>query len=499
MNVGRGLALAATGALALAALAVAGQALSPAPTGDRAPENDPSYRALPAQPAAEAAPLPSAGAIRREEISVGSGDERLAGTVVVPTAPGRHPAIVLVHGGGTGSRSGLLDQAERLARAGIVALVYDKRRSGYSFRHRDYGRLADDALAAVAVLGRRADVDPARTGLWGVSEGGWVVPIAAARSSAVAFVVLVSATNVSPLQQTMWIVDTGLARMRAPAGARRAVVQAVGAGDLNYLRYDTRPALRGLHQPVLAIYGAADPIVPLVQSSRLLTSALEDGGNRSYTIRFFAGAGHDLRAGGRYAPGYFETMVRWITGLPGTATPPPGLRIAGARPVQRWAVPRTPAVPGYAGLPVLLAASGLAAAGYLVPAAVRAIGRGRGRGAAPRPDEEIWTAVRPCFRRLGWSTLTMVVSFNAFLGTVVALAVGGGGSVLLVNGMWLVARSASLLTALLAAGAAVVAGSAVRDGWRPSRGRWAAMAGMAAGSGLLLTVSAYYGHFAPQW
>src|SRR6185503_19271817 len=56
---------------------------------------------------------------------------------------------------------------------------------------------ADDALAGVAYLKTsRKEIDPARIGLVGHSEGGIVAPIAATRSKDVAFVVMLAGPGV---------------------------------------------------------------------------------------------------------------------------------------------------------------------------------------------------------------------------------------------------------------------------------------------------------------
>lgn len=117
----------------------------------------------------------------------------LEGTVLVPdeASPGRKPAMALVHGAGPHTREDYRAEAEAFAQGGIVTLIYDKRTKGYSEFERSYELLAGDALAAVRALHARPDVNPDAVGLWGLSEGGWVVPIAASRSDEVGFVVLV--------------------------------------------------------------------------------------------------------------------------------------------------------------------------------------------------------------------------------------------------------------------------------------------------------------------
>lgn len=82
-------------------------------------------------------------------------------------------AVVLRHGAGS-TRSNVLAQAEVLARNGYGVLLVDARGHGDSEgRAMDFGWYGDlDIAAAVAHLGRRADVDPGRIGLVGMSMGG---------------------------------------------------------------------------------------------------------------------------------------------------------------------------------------------------------------------------------------------------------------------------------------------------------------------------------------
>ncbi|MBI3792155.1 MAG: hypothetical protein HY275_14925, partial [Gemmatimonadetes bacterium] len=53
---------------------------------------------------------------------------------------------------------------------------------------------AADAVAAARFLRTRPGIDPARVGLFAVSQGGWIAPVAAARLGDVRFVVTVSAS-----------------------------------------------------------------------------------------------------------------------------------------------------------------------------------------------------------------------------------------------------------------------------------------------------------------
>jgi alpha-beta hydrolase superfamily lysophospholipase len=78
---------------------------------------------------------------------------------------------------------------------GFVCLVWDKPGVGKStgdFNGQTFQDRAQEALAAVRFLCERPDVRADQVGLWGHSQGGMVVPLAASLSNQVAFVIQVS-------------------------------------------------------------------------------------------------------------------------------------------------------------------------------------------------------------------------------------------------------------------------------------------------------------------
>ncbi|WP_113704325.1 alpha/beta hydrolase family protein [Nonomuraea lactucae] len=497
MRRGRGTLSVAAG-LVLVALASVGYVLPPGfdPPPLRADEE---FVTLAAQPAGELRPVIAIDPISRREISVPAQGQALEGTVRAPLRPGRHPAMVFVSGSGNGSREEFTEQAEFLAKAGVVTLAYDKRTIGYNFRDRDFGLLADDTLRMVSYLAARPDVDPARIGLWGVSEGGWVVPIAAARSSAVGFVVLVSSPNVSPLRQVAWALNEQLLRLRAPIGVRDLLTRAMGAVGFDFLRHDAMPAMRQVRQPVLALYGTTDPSIPFVESTRALTTALAEGGNDRYTIRFLAGGDHAMRVnGGPFTRGYLETLTNWIEGLPGTAVP--SVHLAGATPVQRFEASDVPAAPWYAGGTMLGLTICLAAVGYVAgPVAVMLV-RLRGRYQVPaETNARLWQPIKRRLSRMVWTGLGLLLSVVAFITVLVLFSVNQAGAWPAVLTGWLIVRVLAVLMLVqeVTAVAAVVAG--LREGMRPSRWQHVAIAGVLGGTGLLLVAAAYYGLFSFPW
>src|SRR5262249_9484473 len=77
---------------------------------------------------------------------------------------------------------------------------------------------AQEALDAVAFLKRRPDIDGKHVGLWGISQGGWICPLAASRSPDVAFVILVSAPAGTVAEQDLYRVEHEMRAARMPEG-----------------------------------------------------------------------------------------------------------------------------------------------------------------------------------------------------------------------------------------------------------------------------------------
>ena len=199
--------------------------------------------------------------------------------------------------------------------------------------------LTGDALAGLAFLKGRAEIDPAKIGLLGHSEGGDLAPLVAQRAGAggVAFVVLMAAPAVTGeevlvLQNRLLFQQAGAPpeQVQAQIDYVRNLSQLLRAEDYDAARqlsrdriaqqtsalpedqrpsaeeveaqlpatpayravltYDPAPALRALQVPVLAIYGAKDLQVPPTQSEPALRTLL--AGKPDVTIRTFSDLNH---------------------------------------------------------------------------------------------------------------------------------------------------------------------------------------------------------------
>jgi len=312
---------------------------------------------------------------RTIDVQFRNGAVPLRGTIYLPSRPARAPAVVFLHGSGPQTRESYLRFfADHFARHGIASIVYDKRnteRTDLPPWERGAGsftELASDAAAAANVLRSRSDVDGARIGFWGLSQGAWLAPMAAARAGGAAFVVLISGGGVTPAEQELYddefklreldepqaVIDsalsllkdadqyirtnrdeewntlqTHLAAVRSRPWfplldrfplilPREAGAWKGGPADLDY---DPRPALRALGVPALVILGERDPLTPTAETARRIEAAMRDAGNRNVTIRVIPGADHGLLVPSglrttwfeqRPASGWVDEMTAWL-------------------------------------------------------------------------------------------------------------------------------------------------------------------------------------------
>lgn len=309
-----------------------------------------------------------------EAVHFVSGDIDLAGTLVLPDAPRPHPAVVLFHGSGPQRRD--LFTARWFALEGIAALAYDKRGVGESsgdFLAVPFMHLCDDGLAAIKYLKSRKEIDARRIGVWGLSQGGWLGPLAASRSGDVAFVIAVSGPGVSPGEQmivyyanelrarglserdvqeatavrrAIWTyMETGqgyektrveLQQARAKSWFSQAKSQQddsfgplpkpaernkpVGRSLIWFGQeavYDPVPALRALHVPALFLFGDNDQLIPVPESIAVLKKVLAEDSHHDFTIREFPNDDHTMRLesgqdAGTLDPEYLKTMRDWL-------------------------------------------------------------------------------------------------------------------------------------------------------------------------------------------
>lgn len=300
---------------------------------------------------------------------------KLAGTLTLPDGPGPFPAVVLITGSGTQDRDETIFDhkpflviADALTRKGVAVLRVDDRGAGGS----DKGDpatatmpgFATDVAAGVAFLRARADIDPARIGLLGHSEGGEIAPLVAADDPRIAFLVLMAAPGVDgaallvaqnralfaanglPDDQVDILVKNRAERFAAARDARdiadartrltevlnrqglpatsperTATLGLATPGMLHFLKTDPADALARIKVPVLAIGGSKDLQVDAKTNLAAIRKALT--GDADVTVKELPGLNHLFQTAGTglvseygqieetIAPVALATIVDW--------------------------------------------------------------------------------------------------------------------------------------------------------------------------------------------
>ena len=280
---------------------------------------------------------------REEEISFSNSTSgvTLSGTLTLPKGTGPFAAAVLIAGSGPYDRDEALANhkpflvlSDFLTRKGIAVLRYDKRGIGKSTGSADAATtldLAGDSEAALAYLRSRKDIDPARIGLIGHSEGAMIAPYIAVHSGNVPWMVLLAApatkgedtllnqseliTRAASLTDEQifasltfdreaydlvrqekdpaklierlkgLVKESGLDIAVPPTALEPQLRMMTTAWFRFFLDYDPLPNLQKIKCPVFALYGQKDLQVPAKVNLPMLQKAFTDAGNAEADVR----------------------------------------------------------------------------------------------------------------------------------------------------------------------------------------------------------------------
>ncbi|MFF8269638.1 alpha/beta hydrolase family protein [Streptomyces sp. NPDC016562] len=265
-------------------------------------------------------------AIHEERVTVPAAGHRLPGVLATPVGkgPGPFPLVVLVHGDGEvdATHEGFYRPYwEAFARAGYASLSLDKPADWLGQSMDDRARETVDTIAWAAAT--RPEIDPARIGLWGASQAGWVLPKVVARAPApgVRFVIAVgtavnwerqgeyhlraelraagadaerTAAALRTREQTLALLRRGATyeEYRASPGADRELTAERWSFISRNHTADATADLRAMpHVPVLLLSGADDRNVDGAETEAAYRSLLAPG---TLTVRRYPGASHSL-------------------------------------------------------------------------------------------------------------------------------------------------------------------------------------------------------------
>jgi dienelactone hydrolase len=244
-------------------------------------------------------------------------DLELAGMLFVPEGEGPFPAAVIIHGSGISRRDNgwYLTLTKFLQDNGVVVLLPDKRgseKSGGDWRTASFEDLATDTLAAMGYLRTQDSVEVTTLGIVGMSQGGWIAPIAAAQSDDVDFIVSMVGSAVTPEKQLAYEENHNLRQMGFLPGVSNVVSWLSTAWLTNVAqrdfwsaidRFDPLPYWEAVDVGTLVLYGGNDTNVP----SRESAARLHDLRKPNIRVRIYNGSGHALED----PPGDGNSLIRY--------------------------------------------------------------------------------------------------------------------------------------------------------------------------------------------
>jgi pimeloyl-ACP methyl ester carboxylesterase len=314
-----------------------------------------------------------------EEITFLSDRFEIAGDLRVPKTEGKHPVVVMVHGDGPNNRTSYgtyLPLMNCFLDAGYACFSWDKPGSGKSKGKIDRDHLQRErvqiVLDAINALKSKPSIDSTRIGLWGISQAGYVMPLALGMTNDIAFMICVGCPGQAGIHQTAYLIRKQLlcegmpenqARqaeehfaalffastyqeylkhakplVETPLVKRMGFVSGIwsqqewaphdqnGEGFFNPITVIEKTTI-----PVLAFFGEKDTQVNHLQGSEAYTTALRKAGNHHFRIEIIPNADHNLIlcetgcmsernkrsvAGWKnYAPEYLNILEEWLREL----------------------------------------------------------------------------------------------------------------------------------------------------------------------------------------
>lgn len=304
-----------------------------------------------------------------EDITFQNGEVALAGSLLFcgDQTGAAKPAVLFVPGSGDGPRTWFIKIAEFYAAQGFIALIYDKRGSGDSGGNwvtSSLDDLAEDVVAGLELLKNNPRTDQNRIGVFGVSQGGWVIPLAAGKTEIPSFGIIITGGGATPrlvetsvyqgglyhggaseeeVETAMSLLDEYFEYLSNGQGYEALVERiekskaepwypnmALGnilpapANQPNWAwvaHYDPAADIGNLSFPVLVLFGGQDFLAPADLGAKAWRAALENSKAENSKVLVFEDAGHGLVIGGHgqasegertYVDGYFETQFEWL-------------------------------------------------------------------------------------------------------------------------------------------------------------------------------------------
>jgi pimeloyl-ACP methyl ester carboxylesterase len=307
-----------------------------------------------------------------EKITFQSDQFHLVGELRLPKEGDKHPLVIMVHGDGPAYRTYFFKLKECFLRAGYATLMWDKPGCGQSKGELSKNHLREERakilVDAIDQMKTHPRIDAEHMGVWGISQAGYVIPMALLKTNDISFMIMVGCPGENGIHQTAYLIRRQLqfegvseeeARQAESHFAQLFYAQTFDQyiehakplydnpvqremGFVSALWNETNwkphsPEDEGFFNPmdiiekitipVLAFFGEKDTQVDPIQGVSAYKKALTEAGNKNFRVELIPNADHNIilsKTGRRsrsskewqnYAPEYLKIMEDWLKQL----------------------------------------------------------------------------------------------------------------------------------------------------------------------------------------
>jgi len=302
-----------------------------------------------------------------------SGHFNVVGELRIPSDGQEYPLVIMVHGDGPAYRNYFFTLKKCFLRAGYATLMWDKPGFGQSTGKFSKSHLraerAEILLDAISNVKSHPRIDSNRIGIWGISQAGYVIPMAFPKTNDISFMIMVGCPGESGIYQTAYLIRRqlefeGITEEEARQAENHFIQIYYAETFEQYIKhakplYDNplqrkmgfvsalwdetnwKPhspegesffnpidIIEKITIPVLVFFGEKDTQVDPIQGVEAYKKALTKAGNTNFKVELIPNADHNIilcktgsmkerrsrssKGWQNYAPEYLEMMEEWL-------------------------------------------------------------------------------------------------------------------------------------------------------------------------------------------
>jgi len=298
---------------------------------------------------------------------------KVVGELRIPSGDRKYPLVIMVHGDGPAYRNYFFSLKKCFLRAGYATLMWDKPGFGQSIgkfsRQHLRAERAEILFDAINRVKSHPRIDSDHIGVWGISQAGYVIPMAVEKTNDISFMIMVGCPGENGIHQTAYLIRRQLefedVTEEETRQAENHFIQLYYAETFEQYIKHAKPLydnpiqremgfvsalwdetnwkphspeeeaffnpidiIEKITIPVFAFFGEKDTQVDPIQGVEAYKKALTKAGNTNFRVELIPNADHNIilcktgsmkERGSRsskewqnYAPEYLEMMEEWL-------------------------------------------------------------------------------------------------------------------------------------------------------------------------------------------